>query len=91
MIDPPHRVLKIGELTRLIANQLILINRGGAVDLACTSRYLEEPVLSTLWEIQDSLCTLLKMLPRDTWDWDAQEPTDSVVRNLNLPLEGLNA
>jgi len=56
----PHRVLNINELARLVANQLIPINRKSAVNLACVCRYLEEPVLSTLWETQTSLCTLLR-------------------------------
>ena len=70
MIDgsAPHRVFKIGELTRLIARQLIPDGQESAVDLACACRSLEEPVLSTVWETQDSLCTLLEVLPRDTWE-----------------------
>jgi len=43
----PERIFKISEL-RVIASQLILINKRDVVNLACASRYLEEPVLSTL-------------------------------------------
>ena len=61
--DTPFRVFKISELTRVISSQLILISPKDAVHLACTCRCLEEPVLSTLWETQESLPTLLKALP----------------------------
>lgn len=54
---------KIGELTRLITDQLILISRRSAVSLACVCRYLDEPILGTLWATQDSMDTHLKALP----------------------------
>ena len=87
MIDgsAPHRVFKIGELTRLIARQLISDSQESAVDLACACRYLEEPVLSTVWETQDSLCILLRILPRDTWEWDNQQLANSTASNPNFP------
>jgi len=81
----PHRALKISELTRLIASQLVLISRKSTVNLACACRSLEEPILSTLWETQWSLCTLLKVLPERNW---AIQSTRHVVCGLNLPLEG---
>ena len=62
----PHRVFKISELTRPIASQLVLISRQSAVNLACTCRSLEEPMLSTLWETQWSLYTLLEVFPEET-------------------------
>ena len=62
-----HRVFKIGELTRLVASQLVSISQRSAVNLACACRCLEEPVLSTLWETQPLLYTLLMTLPEDTW------------------------
>ena len=65
--DAPHRVLRISELTRLIAGQLIPTGRTNVVDLACVCRYLEEPALSTLWETQSSLLALLRVLPEETW------------------------
>jgi len=68
MIDDSalHRVLKIGELMRVIASHLTPSSRMSAVDLACTCRYLEEPVLSTLWEEQSQLDNLLGVLPEGT-------------------------
>jgi len=84
------RVFKITELTRTIASQLVLISLKSTVDLACSSWYLEEPVLSTLWETQSSLCTLLKVLPQQTWRieprWCAY-----TVHGLDPPSEKLNA
>lgn len=59
-----HRVFKISELTRAIASHLTLISRGSTVNLARTCRCLEEPVLSTLWETQSRLTTLLELLPK---------------------------
>ena len=87
MIDDnvPHRVFKISELTRVIASQLTLIDPKSAVNLACACRYLEEPALSALWETQFSLCTLLIVLPEETWVWD--DTASGVVRDLDLPLE----
>lgn len=62
-----HRVSKISELTRLVATQVILISKRSAVNFACACRHLEEPVLSTLWETQWSLYTLLEVLPEEIW------------------------
>ena len=84
------RVFRIGELTRVIASQLILISQASVVNLACTCRCLEEPVLSTLWEIQQSLPTLLKVLPKANWQIDGAM-RDYTVRGLYLPVEGPNA
>lgn len=66
--NAPSRIFNISELVRLIASQLILISRKSAVNLACACRSLEEPVLSTLWEKQSALYTLLEVLPGATWD-----------------------
>jgi len=87
----PCRVFKISELTRFIASQLILqTSRKSAVDLACACQHLEEPVLSTLWETQSSVCTLLKVLPEETWDLDNPESGKSVVCGSDPPI-GSNA
>lgn len=59
----PHHVFKIHELTRLVAIHLTSIGPGSAVNFARASRYLEEPVLSAVWETQSSFGTLLKVLP----------------------------
>lgn len=62
----PYHVLKISELTRLVASQLALIGaEGSAVNLACVCRSFEEPIFSTLWETQPSLIILLKVLPEE--------------------------
>ena len=43
----PYHVLKISELTRLVASQFALIGaEGSAVNLACVCRTFEEPALS---------------------------------------------
>jgi len=79
----PRRVLKISELTRLIASQLILTNsRKSAVNLACACRSLEEPVLSALWRTQWSLITLLRVLPEETWEYQHLGFCESMVRDL---------
>jgi len=80
----PHRVFNISELARVIAHQLILISQESAVNLACASRCLEEPVLSTLWETQHSLSILLEVLPEGTWDRQYPEPRVTVVRGPSL-------
>jgi len=87
----PHRVFKIGELTRLIASHLVLISPKSAVRLARSSRYLEEPVLSTLWETQSLLSTLLRVLPKKTWHIK-RKPRSWVntVRALSPQLEKSN-
>jgi len=64
-----HRIFKISELARFIAGQLVPISRNSAVSLACACRYLEEPVLSTLWETQPSLNILLEALPEAVWEY----------------------
>ena len=80
-----HRIFKISELTRYIASQLILISRNSAVNLACVCLYLEEPVLSTLWETQRSLSTLLEVLPEGSWQYISLVSGRRVVRDLALP------
>ena len=87
----PQRVLKISELTRLIASQLVLVSRKSAVNLACACRSLEEPVLSILWEPQSLLFILLKVLPEENWDLRYQTFDKSVVCDLDPPSEGLKA
>lgn len=80
----PSRVLKIGELARLIAGELVITSQQGAVGLACACRCLEEPVLSKLWETQERLNNLLETLPQETWDYE-RPPSGRVVRDLNPP------
>ena len=90
--SPPHHVFKISELTRLITSHLTLIDQKSVVDLACACRYLEEPVLSTLWETQSSMRTLLKVLPEEFQEclYLPGKPMKHVVRSLDLPSEKLN-
>lgn len=85
-----HRVLRIGELTRLVAGQLILISPKSTASLACTCRCLEEPVLSTLWGTQRSLPTLLKILPEETWGYDKKPLSGNEVCCLGPPFEKSN-
>ena len=84
----PYRVLKISELTRLIASQLVLISQRSTVNLACACRSLEEPILSTLWETQSSLDTLLGALPEETRKFQRLKLGDYVVRGLDPAPEG---
>lgn len=90
--DAPHRVFKIWELARLIASQLAVI-RGhkSAVNLACACRYLEEPVLSALWETQRSLTTLLELLPGENHRYDHEMTPTGSVCGLNFSLGEPNA
>ena len=82
----PYRVLKISELTRLVASQFVLIGaKGSAVNLACVCRSFEEPALSTLWETQWASYILLQVLPEETWEYT------HTVCGLDHPLEGLRA
>jgi len=85
----PYRVLKISELARHIASQLVLIDaEKSLVNLACACRSLEEPILSTLWETQSSLYTLLGILPEENWK---SHPKTQVVCGPDPQLEGLEA
>jgi len=86
MIDDSatHRVLKIGELTRVIASHLSRISGESTVNLACTCRCLEEHVLSTLWGEQPQLDVLLGVLPKGTWSRVCPESGGSVVCGLYL-------
>ena len=79
-----HRIFKITELTRFIANQLVPISRKSAANLACACRYLEEPVLSTLWETQQSLNILLEVLPREAWHHTPRRHGRRAVCDLDL-------
>jgi len=85
----PYRVLMISELARHIASQLVLIEaEGSAVNLACACRSLEEPILSTIWETQWSLYTLLGVLPEERWEY---HPKQLTVCGHDIQLEGLRA
>ena len=86
-----HHIFEISELTRLIASQLIPISPKSAVNLACTCRYLEEPVLSTLWETQGSLNILLEVLAEDSLDYTHLMYHRKMVRDLGPLLEKSNA
>ena len=83
----PHRIFEISELTREIASQLALVSLESTVNFACVCRYLEQPVLSILWETQSLLCTLLKTLPRDFWRWETLSFMSNLVCSPNLPPE----
>lgn len=85
----PNRVFKIVELARLIASQLVLVSQTTTVNLACTCRHLEEPALSTLWETQYRLDTLLKV--SDNWVYEHLALGSSVVRGLDRPLKKSDA
>ena len=86
--NTPHCVFKISELTRHIASQLVLIDgRRSAVNLACACRCLEEPVLSTLWETERSMDTLLRVLPEGTWELRCVGFCYEMVRGLKSSLE----
>ena len=85
----PLRVFRISELTRIVAGQLIFTSRESAVNFACTCRCLEEPVLSTLWETQQLMSTLLEVLPKANWDIDGAMD-NYTVRGLDLLVEGPN-
>lgn len=76
----PHRIFEIGELTRMIAVELILLSRRSTVNFACTSRGLKELVLGALWARQSSLFTLLMMLPDGTLDCQSLENGTYLVR-----------
>ena len=87
-----HRVFKISELTRAIASELIPISEESTVNLACTCRFLEEPVLSALWETQPWVKTLLEVLPQETWNREYVEFYNGwEVRDLDLSLDVSNA
>jgi len=88
-----HQIFRISELASLIAGQLTLISPRSTVNLACTCRCLEEPVLSVLWQTQPQLDTLLKVLPEETWDCDNLAPGESLVRvhGPDPPFEGSSA
>ena len=88
----PHRVLKISELSRAVAGQLIHISRGSTVSLARTCRYLEEPVLSVLWGQQSRVEALLEMLPEGVWNRRYRTRLSAEeVRSLDLSSEIPNA
>lgn len=77
-----HRVLKVGELARLVAGELILTSQKGAVNLACACRYLSEPVLSTLWETWERLNNLMETLSQEIWLYHTLPSRERVVRGL---------
>jgi len=87
-----HRVFKISELSRAIASHLIPISPESTVNLARTCRYLEEPVLSALWEEQSWVVVLLKVLPEGSLDHKYIESSSGwEVCGWDLPPQAPNA
>jgi len=67
----PHAVFGIDELLRLVIDEIVETSPSTAVSFALTCRSFEEPTLRSLWKLQDSLITLVKVLPDHTWvRWD---------------------
>jgi len=60
----PHPIVEIDELLRLVVEELVEISPRTVASFAVTCRSLEEPVLSSLWKHQSSLCTLVMVLPQ---------------------------
>ena len=87
-----HRVFKISELASVVASHLVLICRKSTANLALTCRYLEEPVLSALWEEQPWPGTLLEVFPEGTLDHKYIEAFNAwEVCDQDLSLEASNA
>ena len=58
-----HPILGIDELLRPIIIELVKTSQRTVLSLALTCWSLEEPALSLLWEQQDGLDSLLKVIP----------------------------
>ena len=71
----PHRIFEIDELARLISRHLVSTDPGSVASLACTCRFLEEPALSSLWELQDSLFTLIDVSPTHETNEEVRDQT----------------
>ena len=64
-----HVCLRVDEIVRAIANELVALYKGLAngVTLARCCKSFEDPALDATWEAQNKLVPLLKTLPRDVW------------------------
>ncbi|KAH9846394.1 hypothetical protein C2E23DRAFT_890904 [Lenzites betulinus] len=63
-----HRSLVIDEIFQYIANSLCAsVNKRTLATLARTCKTFHEASLPALWEYQESLVPLLRLLPADTW------------------------
>ena len=86
-LDPMHACLKVDEIVRLIAGELIgSTTEAAAVGLACCRKNFEDPVLDVLWETQDKLLPLLKSFPVDVWnegECTVSAPTTRAFSSLN--------
>ena len=76
----PHRALVVDEILREVTTWLIQIHYPTIVSLACCAKFLEEPALSTLWDCQETLPTLIKTLPPDSWELHTGEAENIIVR-----------
>jgi len=90
---PMHPCLRVDEIVRVIASELVLSGgRGTSVALACCCKSLEDPVLDVLWETQTRLRPLLGSLPIDVWDeWGSpvSVPTTDFYLSLNRLVQRL--
>ena len=74
-----HPCLRVEEIVRLVASELVASKaEETSVALACCCKNFEDPVLDSLWEIQQRLLPLLKSFPGDVWKPDG--PTVSVCQ-----------
>ena len=82
-----HPCLRVDEIVRLIAHELVASRgQGTAVAFACCCKSFEDPVLDALWEVQDGLFLLYKLLPEDVWYFDGKYVCMQTV----LALHSLN-
>ena len=59
-----HPCLNVGEILRLIADELVVSEmEATAVALACCCKKFEDPALDALWSAQDDPLLLLMSLP----------------------------
>ena len=81
-----HHCLRVDEIVRHVASELVASKgEAAAVALACCCKSFEDPVLDTLWEIQEGLTPLLESLPEDVWNpggCDVGIPTISLPYSL---------
>jgi len=64
----PHRALAVDEILREVTAYVTDTRPPTAVALARCAKFLEEPVLSALWKIQNELPPLIRTLPPDSWE-----------------------
>ena len=80
-----HPCLHVDEIVKLVASELVASkSKASAAALARCCRGFEDSVLDSIWEDPGWLTNLLRVFPKDVWDYREYEVCLCVVTKFVL-------